>query len=279
MTARSGSEVPWYALDMAAPPADSAPDPEPWFPPVPEGEWFSDEPPMETYRHLMQQLALIATLRWHWRGRTDYFAGGNLTVYYSPTQSKSSELAGPDFFVALGVDGTRDRRSWVVWLEDGKYPNVIVELLSDSTKRKDRGEKKRIYEQVFRTPEYFLFDPYTFEFEGYRLVGGHYAPIPPDAQGRRACEQLDMLFGVVDGELRLFTRDGMLIAKPEEDAEAAQRRAEAEQQRAEAEQQRAEAAQQRAEHERRRADEAQAELARLREQLRNARGGDDPSTG
>lgn len=194
---------------------------------------------MENYRHLMQMLALIATLRWLWRDRTDYFVGGNLTVYFSPDQRRSEDFRGPDLFVALDVDGTRERRSWVVWDEGGKYPNVIVELLSDSTRAIDRGEKRRIYEQIFRTPEYFLFDPETGELEGLRLVGGHYQPIAADADGRLASDQLGLLLGSRDRVLRLFTRDGALVPTPEEDAE----------------------------HQHQRADAAEAELARLRAEL------------
>ena len=277
MTARSRSEGPWYAHDMTAP-AD--PHPDPWFPEVPKpplGEWWSDEPAMETYRHMMQQLALIMTLRWYWRDRTDYFVGGNLTVYFSPTHQKSIDFRGPDFFVVQGVDGTRDRKSWVVWEEGGRYPDVIVELLSDTTKSKDRGEKKQIYAQVFRTPEYFLFDPYSFAFEGFRLEGGEYERITPDAQGRLACDQLGILFGVQDGELRMFERAGALITKPEEQVEAALDRVEQETRRAEQEHQRADAAAQEVERERRRAEDAEAELEKLREELRKIRDGYDSS--
>lgn len=47
----------------------------------------------------------------------------------------------------------------MIWEEDGKYPKVIVELLSDSTAEVDRDEKKRLYAKTFRTPEYFWFAP------------------------------------------------------------------------------------------------------------------------
>jgi Uma2 family endonuclease len=204
----SSENTPWYVVDMQADP--NAPQP-------PQGEWWSDEPPMENYRHLMQMIALITTLRWLWRDRTDYFVGGNLSIYYSQTRARSEDFRGPDFFVALGVDGTRDRRSWVVWQEDGRYPNVIVELLSESTEANDRGVKKDIYEQVFRTPEYFLFDPYEYVLEGYRLLGGRYVAIEPDNRGLLACEQLGLMFGVYEDQLRFFTTEGVLVQKPEEE--------------------------------------------------------------
>jgi Uma2 family endonuclease len=43
----------------------------------------------------------------------------------------------------------------VVWEEGGRYPEVIFEFLSPSTRQADRTVKKELYEQVFRTPEYY----------------------------------------------------------------------------------------------------------------------------
>ncbi len=47
--------------------------------------------------------------------------------------------------------------------EGGKYPNVIVEILSDSTANIDRTKKKILYQNTFRTPNYFWFDPESLE--------------------------------------------------------------------------------------------------------------------
>ena len=66
---------------------------------------------------------------------------------------KKLAFRGPDFFVALGARPKPRRNSWVVENEGGKYPDVIVEILSKRTQAADRGEKKAIYEKVFRTPE------------------------------------------------------------------------------------------------------------------------------
>jgi Uma2 family endonuclease len=144
----------------------------------PVGEWLSDEPPMETELHLRQMLLLIQCLDWVWRDRTDYYACGNLTIYYSQRRIKSEDFRGPDFFVVLNTE-RYPRKSWVVWQEDGKYPNVIVELLSNKTAKIDKGLKKQIYQDVFRTPEYFWFSPNTLEFAGFSLVAGAYEPINP----------------------------------------------------------------------------------------------------
>ena len=106
----------------------------------------------------------------------------SLTIDYSPRQRKSEDFRGPDFFVVLGTE-KRPRKSWVVWEEDGKYPNIIIELLSDSTAKTDRGLKKQIYQDIFRTPDYFWFDPDTLEFEGFHLVDGAYEALAPNPQG------------------------------------------------------------------------------------------------
>lgn len=124
----------------------------------PKGEFWSDEPPLESYLHLNQIYVLLKSLEWLWKERLDYFAAGNLTIYYSPNQKKSEFFRGPDFFVVLGTSKNPPRKSWVVWEENGKYPNVIVEILSDSTALTDREEKKVIYQDIFRTPDYFSSD-------------------------------------------------------------------------------------------------------------------------
>ena len=56
---------------------------------LPSGDLYSDEPELETYQHLQQLVYLLTSLEWWWRDRTDFFAAGNLTVYYSPRQRKS----------------------------------------------------------------------------------------------------------------------------------------------------------------------------------------------
>ncbi|MEO1791612.1 MAG: Uma2 family endonuclease, partial [Cyanobacteria bacterium J06629_19] len=91
----------------------------------PPSDLYSDEPQLESYLHLQQMVLLLNCLDWLWKDRNDYFSAGNLTVYYSPNQKKSEDFRGPDFFVVLGTE-KRPRKSWVVWEEDGKYPNIIV---------------------------------------------------------------------------------------------------------------------------------------------------------
>jgi Uma2 family endonuclease len=220
------------APELQAPPQPAEPLAEVVFPPC---DLYSDEPPLETELHLRQLLLLIQTLEWLWRDRSDFYAFGNMTIYYSPNQLKSEYFRGPDFFVVLGTD-RKPRKSWVVWGEDGKYPNVIVEILSDSTAKTDRGLKKQIYQDTFRTPEYFWYDPNSLEFEGFDLLRGHYQPKQTNEQGWMWSEQLQLFLGIEDNRLRFFTPAGELVPTPEETARTEQlQRQEAEQQRQEAE--------------------------------------------
>jgi Uma2 family endonuclease len=183
----------------------------------PPGDLYSDEPQLETHLHVKQMLLLLKCLDWLWRDRADYFATGNLTVYYSPRQRKSEDFRGPDFFVVLGTE-RRPRKSWVVWEEEGRYPNVIVELLSDSTAKTDRGLKKQIYQDIFRTPDYFWFDPDALEFQGFHLVDGTYQDLQPTEQGWLWSEQLKLFLGVHNQQLRFFEASGDIVPTPEESA-------------------------------------------------------------
>jgi hypothetical protein len=215
----------------------------------PQGEFWSDEPPLESNLHLRQILLLIECLEWLWQDRDDYFASGNLTIYYSPQQKKSTDFRGPDFFIVLGTTRKQERKSWVVWQEGGKYPNLIIEILSESTAKVDKNEKKQIYQDIFRTPEYYWFNPETLELEGFRLLGGTYQPIRENESGWLWSEQLGLYLGLHQQQLRYYSPTGTLIPTPQEDAISEKQRANQEQQRANQEQQRANQEQQRANQE------------------------------
>jgi hypothetical protein len=127
---------------------------------------------------------------------------------------------GRIFFLVLDVDN-RERKSWLVWWE-GRFPDVIIELLSDSTRYIDKGEKKALYEQRFRTPEYYLYDPFSQEFIGYHLQGVRYHERQPDASQQIYSPVTGLYLGVREEWLRWLTPEGVIIPSPREWAEQAQ---------------------------------------------------------
>jgi Uma2 family endonuclease len=192
---------------------------------LPPSDLYSDEPPLETELHLEQIMLLLKCLKWLWRDRTDFYAAGNLTIYYSLNERKSEDLRGADFFVVLNTE-RKTRKSWTVWEEGGKYPNMILETLSPSTAKTDKDFKKTLYQDIFRTPDYFWFDPESLEFAGFHLVEGKYEPLQPNAQGHLWSQQLGLYLGIHQGLLRFFTPKGRLVPTPEEVAEQETQRAE-----------------------------------------------------
>lgn len=233
-----------------------------------------DGEPMDTPRHRQQMNLLISSLELAWRDRTDFFVGGNMFVYFSLAQTRKNDFRGPDVFVVLDTD-RRERLSWVVWEEDGKTPDVVIELTSPITEVVDRGMKMGIYARQLGVSRYYVFDPFSGRLDGWALdntPGWHYEPIAPLASGDIPCEPLGLRLGVRPGVhdgveapwLRWIDADGRVLPSEREAAERDARRAEAERQRAEAESSRAEAESRRAEAERSRADTLAAELAEYR---------------
>jgi Uma2 family endonuclease len=185
---------------------------------MPDARRFeSDEPEMESSLHYLQLMVLVASLELLWCDRQDFFLGANLTVYFSRQQLKNRDFRGPDLFLVQDTE-RKPRKSWVVWEEDGKYPDLIIELLSDSTAEVDRKLKKQLYQNSFHTHEYFWFSPDTQEFQGFRLVNRRYRPIPVTAKGHRWSDILNLYLGIYDGQLRYFLPDGDLVTTPSEEA-------------------------------------------------------------
>jgi Uma2 family endonuclease len=234
-------------------PPQTTSETEDWTPPQPPTDLiFDDGIPLETNQHRVAMNVLIRSYQQYRADQTDYYVGGNMFVYYSSTQAKNQDFRGPDFFVVLDVEGTRSRQGWVVWEEEGRYPDVIIELMSPSTAKVDLGLKKQLYDRVFKTQDYFVYNPFNAEsLEGWHR-GDNYQAISPNERGWLWCETLGLWLGTwagtIDREtltwLRFYDKNGALVPLPEE---AAQQRAEVEAQRAEVETQRAEVEAQRAE--------------------------------
>jgi Uma2 family endonuclease len=243
---------------------------------------FDDGEPLETARHKYSMDLLIDSIYGAWKSRTDFYAGGNMFIYYSRSQiGKPPKYRGPDFYLVLNTDRYLERKGWVVWEEGGKLPDLIVEFLSPSTRRQDLGPKKDIYQNIFQTKEYFVYDPFkSNSLKGWRLNSrGIYEELTKQMNGSIFSEVTGLYLGTWEGcfrdittsWIRFFDKDGNLaLTHAEEEqlkAEEAQRIADEERRIADKERIKAVEAQRiakeerlKAEEERRIADEVQKKL-------------------
>jgi Uma2 family endonuclease len=156
---------------------------------------YSDGIPLESPWHRDGMMILLDQIEKHLLGRNDFYAGGDMFVHYSLKKDKRTDFRGPDVFVVFDVPREPDRKSWVVWEEDWHYPDIVVEILSESTESIDRVEKFALYRDVWKTTEYFLFDFETMKAEGWRLENGKYQSIQPNSNGHIECQQLGLWLG------------------------------------------------------------------------------------
>jgi Uma2 family endonuclease len=171
----------------------------------------SDGKPMgETDIHRDAMVDLIEMLKSRYQNRPDVYISGNLFIYYE--KGKPTSVFAPDAFVVFGTS-KRKRRSYKLWEERGKVPDVVFEVSSESTSLEDEGSKKVICRRL-GVSEYFLYDPEQAYLEpplqGYRLVNGEpeaasgrYQPITPDANGLYS-QQLDLYLRLENQQLRLI---------------------------------------------------------------------------
>ena len=184
-------------------------------------------------------------LAMHLGNRETTLVAGEHYLALAPTRS----LVGvryPDLLVAFGVDPAAYRRSNAyVISEQGKPPDLVLEIISPSSRRADRVDKRVDYARL-GIGEYWRFDEKGRGAEdrlaGDRLADGEYEPILietlPDGNLRGYSPMLELYLRWEDGAL-VFSdpATGRPIASLEDERQAraaAEARAEAQQVRAEA---------------------------------------------
>ena len=188
--------------------------------------------PMESQRHKLQMDLLIYPLIPWLKNREDGYVGGNMFVYFSSAQLKNQDFRGPDVFVVLGVP-KGERKSWVVW-EEGKAPDLVIELLSEQTAQEDKTTKKQIYQDRLRVPEYFWYDPFNPEdLAGFILEDGIYQPLSFERQNKLVSQRLGLSLVLWQGTyqevntvwLRWANLDGTILPTGGEKAQEAEQKA------------------------------------------------------
>jgi len=157
----------------------------------------------ETDRHFQLMVDLRLALERWFKADPNVYVSGNLLLFYE--EGNKRRHVSPDVFVVLGVP-KGERLNYLLW-EEGRGPNVAIELTSSSTRREDTRQKFDLYRDVLRVPEYFVFDPFgdylTPRFQGYRLTAGQYRPMRLQG-GRLRSRQLDLWLEPDGNALRLI---------------------------------------------------------------------------
>ena len=168
---------------------------------------------VETEKHVIQLAQLLECLRTYFASEPNVYVSGNNMMYYD--EGNPRKRVCPDIYVTLGIP-KQERRSYRLWVE-GKAPDFILELLSVETRKRDFGFKKKLYQNVFQTKGYFLYDPDTEELYGYRLMENRYRLVKPDADSKFFSSVLSLFFGVdTQGWLRVYRPDGILLQTQQE---------------------------------------------------------------
>jgi Uma2 family endonuclease len=157
----------------------------------------------ETEVHRDNMIGLIQALQNHFADDPRVCVSGNLMMYY--VRGDKRQHVSPDVFVVRDIP-KRPRIYYLVW-EEGKGPDLVIELTSPSTRHEDLDKKFTLYRDTLRVGEYFLFDPFEQYLEpslqGYRLVEGQYLPIELEA-GRLPSAVLGLHLERLGTELRLY---------------------------------------------------------------------------
>ncbi len=89
----------------------------------------------------------------HFSRDPNIYVSGNMFIYYE--EGNRNKKVAPDIFVIFGVPKYK-RYSYKAW-EEGKIPDVVIEIVSRSNWKKDK-ENVNLYRRL-GVKEYFQYDP------------------------------------------------------------------------------------------------------------------------
>lgn len=224
------------------------------------------EPMAETDFQRIWLIYLINVLDTYFAQQQDVYVSGDLLIYYVEGDKRFS--VAPDVFVVFGIE-KKLRRNYLLWKE-GKAPDVVIEIASPTTYKRDEQEKPDLYRDL-GVREYFQYDPvgeYLFpSLQGRRLnAAGEYEPIVPQSQNGYlvlVSEVLGLELHQDALRLRVYDPVNREYLRSHKESETAYGRSEEARRRAEEERQQEREARQRAEDQIKALEE---ELRRMREQ-------------
>jgi Uma2 family endonuclease len=163
----------------------------------------SDGKPMaESDLHRNVMVESIETLKRHFAGQRVYVSG-NILLFYRP--GDKHRYVVPDVLVVRELEPCL-RDNYLLW-QEGRAPNIVIEITSRTTRHEDLKKKQKIYQDEVKVEEFFLFDPRAEylkpRLQGYRLDRGRYVPILPDGE-RLPSKELGLYLEADGHQLRFY---------------------------------------------------------------------------
>ena len=239
---------------------------------------FPDAPPEEmTAYHYVNFPGYPGFLALHFGNPDSTVILSEIAAGLFPTASREG-IRYPDLLISFDArpDLVIPRNGYLI-PEQGKPPDFVLEVASDTTGEIDETDKRLDYAR-FGVPEYWRFDPsggnfHSTHLAGDRLVGGEYQPIPvhrtADGHFRGHSDVLNLDICWENGRLRWYDPVTQVYLHTYLEEREAHIRETA---RAEAAEGRADAAENRAYAAEDRAEAAEDRVRVLKEELRRLRG-------
>lgn len=171
-----------------------------------------------------------AALSLHFSDRPDVYVSADILIYYE--MGNPRRCVAPDVLVVIGVPDHR-RDSYFVW-RDGKAPDFVLEITSNSTQARDATTKRDIYAGMGVT-EYWRYDP-TGRYFNPPLIGevldnrGQYRRVDVadrDRMLRGYSDALGLDLCVIGDEFRLYDPMGEVWLPTLAESDTARRAADA----------------------------------------------------
>jgi Uma2 family endonuclease len=128
---------------------------------LPPDDWRKSNPFPESHEDDMGESTIhydlisdfIKMLKLFFAGQTDVFIAANLNFYYDEDDPKNYYI--PDIMIAFGISN-HSRKTYKLW-EEQLCPQVVFEVASESTWKKDITDKVKVYEKL-GVEEYYILD-------------------------------------------------------------------------------------------------------------------------
>ena len=148
-------------------------------------------------------MRILQVLDAYFEQHPEVYVSGDILMYYVEGDPRKS--VSPDVLVASGL-GKKPRGNYKVW-EEGKVPDFVMEFSSKTTYQNDLRHKKELY-ALLGIQDYLLYDAEGLYLPsplmGFTLVDGVYVPISAGVDGGLHSSALNLDFHVDDEGLRIY---------------------------------------------------------------------------